>query len=165
MGTGKSVVGKILAKKTGLTFVDTDALIVEVAGKSINSIFEEEGEGIFRQIEAQVLSEVCKNKGQVISTGGGAVTVEGNLKIMKESGLLVALTASSDTILNRIENEGHRPLLKTDNSKQSIKELLLKRQAFYNKADIVIDTTNISPDAVAEKIIKLKLPDRLKWKK
>ncbi len=67
-------------------------------------------------------------------------------------------------VLRVIEDEGHRPLLKIDNSKQKIEELLLKRQPFYKKADIVIDTTNISPDAVAERIIKLKLPDRLKWK-
>ena len=164
MGTGKSVVGKILAKKTGLIFVDTDALIIEVAGKSINAIFEEDGEGLFRQMETQVLSDVCKKRGQVIATGGGAVTIEDNLRIVKDSGLLVALTASSDTILNRIEDEGHRPLLKMDNSKQKIEELLLKRQAYYKKADIVIDTTDISPDAVAEKIIKLKIQDRLKWK-
>ena len=164
MGTGKSVVGRILAKKTGLIFVDTDTMIIEVAGKSINSIFEEEGERAFRQIESQVLSEACKNKGRVIATGGGAVTIEENLRVMKDSGLLVALTASSDTILSRIEDEGHRPLLKMDNSKQKIEELLLKREAYYKKADVVIDTTNISPDVVAEKIIKLKLPDRLKWK-
>lgn len=164
MGTGKSVVGKIIAKKTGLTFVDTDALIVEAAGKSINSIFEEDGEEAFRQIEAKMISKACKDKGQIISTGGGAVTIEDNLRIMKESGLLVALTASPETILNRIENEGHRPLLKNENPKEKIEALLIKREAFYKKADIVIDTTNLSPDAVAEKIIKLKLPDRLKWK-
>lgn len=164
MGTGKSAVGKIIAKKTGLTFVDTDALIVEVAGKSINSVFEEDGEGVFRKIETQVLQRACKDKGQVISTGGGAVTIEDNLRAMKDSGLLVALTALPDVILNRIEKEGHRPLLKINNSKQKIEELLLKREEFYKKADIIIDTTNISPDAVAEKIIKLKLPDRLKWK-
>ena len=164
MGTGKSVVGKLVAQKTGLIFVDTDEMVIEVAGKSISTIFEEDGEEAFRQIEAQVLSEACKNKGRVISTGGGAVTIEDNLRIMKDSGLLVALTASSDTILSRIEHEGHRPLLKIDNSKQKIEELLLERQTFYKKADLIIDTTNITPDAVAEKIIKLKLPDRLKWK-
>ncbi len=164
MGTGKSVVGKLVAKKTGLIFLDTDEMIIKVAGKSINSIFEEDGEGAFRRIETLVLSEVCKNKGQVIATGGGAVTIEDNLRIMKDSGLLVALTASPDTILNRIEDEVHRPLLKMDNSKQKIEELLSKRLAYYKKADIVIDTTDISPDAVAEKIIKLKVPDRLKWK-
>ncbi|MDT8317283.1 MAG: shikimate kinase [bacterium] len=164
MGTGKSLVGKILAKKTGLIFVDTDELIVEQAGKSVNSIFEEDGEWIFRQIETKVILGICKNKGQVISTGGGAVTVEGNLNIMKESGLLVALTASPDAILNRIKDEGHRPLLKADNSKRTIEELLFKRQVFYKQADVIIDTTDISPDVVAEKILKLKLPDRLKWK-
>ena len=126
MGTGKSVVGKIIAKKTGLAFVDTDALIVEVAGKSINAIFEEDGEGVFRKIEAQVLQKACKDEGQVISTGGGAVTIEDNLSNMKDSGLLVALTASPDVILSRIEKEGHRPLLKKDNSRQKIEELLLK---------------------------------------
>lgn len=164
MGTGKTVVGKLIAEKTGLIFVDTDALIVEAAGKSINSIFEEDGEDAFRRIETQVLSEACKNKGRVISTGGGAVTIEGNIRVIKDSGILVALTASSDTILNRIEDEGHRPLLKTDNPKQKIEDLLLERQAFYKKADIVIDTTNISPDTVAEKIVNLKVPERLKWK-
>lgn len=164
MGTGKSAVGGILAEKTGLTFVDTDALIVEKAGKSINSIFEEDGEEGFRQIEAKMISKACKDQGQIISTGGGAVMIEANLCIMKESGLLVALTASPEAILDRIENEGHRPLLKNDNPKQKIEELLLKREAFYKKADIVIETTSLSPDAVAEKIIKLKLPDRLKWK-
>ena len=165
MGTGKSAVGQILAKKTGLAFVDSDDLIVKAAGKSINSIFEEDGEGVFRQIEAKVISEVCKNKGQVISTGGGAVTIEDNLRIMKDSGLLVALTATPDVILSRIEKEGHRPLLKKDNSRQKIEELVLKREEFYKKADFTIDTTDISPDAVAEKIVKLKLPDRLKWKR
>lgn len=164
MGTGKSVVGKIIAKKTGLAFVDTDELIVDKAGKSISSIFEEDGEGAFRQIEAQVISEACKIKGRVISTGGGAVTIEDNLRIMKESGVLLALTASSDVIMKRIENEGHRPLLKDDNSKKKIEELIFSREPYYKKADIVIDTSNLSPNDVAEKIIKICGPGRLKWK-
>jgi len=154
MGTGKSAVGKILAGLAGLGFVDTDAIIEGKTGRSISGIFNYDGEKRFREIEAEIISEVCGRSGQVISTGGGAVTSGNNMERMKAAGPLVALVASSREILKRVGNESHRPLLDTENPEAKIKELLEKRLPYYLQADLVIDTEDKSPEEIAREILK-----------
>lgn len=157
MGTGKSVVGKIIAERLCLKFVDTDDLIESKTGKTISEIFDGEGENKFREIESEVISEVCSGIGQVISTGGGAITIERNLDVMKKAGPVVALKASVDEIFSRVKGEEHRPLLNTEGPQDRIRELLEKREPHYAKADITVDTTGKSPEIVAGEILeKLK---------
>ena len=154
MGSGKSVVGKALAGLSGYEFIDTDEIIELKTGKSVSDIFAEEGEKRFREIEAEIISEVCKGKWQIISTGGGAVTNRDNMKNMKDAGLLVALTASPDEIFKRVKSESHRPLLDRENPKEKIKELIKKRSPYYLQANLVVDTEGKSPDEIAKEILK-----------
>lgn len=145
MGTGKTTVGRRVAQSLDFQFVDTDALIVEREGKSIQSIFEEVGEAAFRQIETSVLTECCQNCGQVISTGGGVVIKEVNHPILAKGGYVIWLKASPEVIYERVKRNQERPLLKTENPQLKIKNLLESREALYEKcADLTILTDDLS---------------------
>ncbi len=161
MGTGKSTVGKILAKKLKMGYVNTDEIIEEKEKKKISQIFEEDGEDYFRKKEREVIKDISKDNHQIIDLGGGAIIKEENLKDLRKNGLIICLTASLEEIMKRTEEE-ERPLLKIKSSKLKVKrrerrkkiaELLKKREPYYKKADILLDTTGISPSQVAEKII------------
>ncbi len=154
MGSGKSVVGKVLAGLSGYEFVDTDEIIELKTGKSVSDIFKEDGEKRFREIESEIISEVCKKKGQVISTGGGAIISRDNLENMKTGGSLVMLFASPDEIFERIKSESHRPLLNLENPKEKIIKLLEKRSPFYLQADLVVDTEGKNPEEIAKEILE-----------
>ncbi len=161
MGTGKSTVGKILAKKLKMAYVNADGIIEEKEKKKISQIFEEDGEDYFRKKEREVIKDISKDNHQVIDLGGGAIIKEENLKDLRKNGLIICLTASLEEIMKRTEGE-ERPLLNSKfqipnpkkEKKKKIEELLKKRESYYRKADILLDTTGISPLQVAEKIIK-----------
>jgi shikimate kinase len=145
MGTGKTTVGKRVAQSLNFQFVDTDALIVEKEGKSIQAIFEEVGEAGFRKIETRVLSECCHHGEQVISTGGGVVTQEVNHPILTHGGYVIWLKASPEVIYERVRRSQERPLLKTENPQSTIRNLLESRETFYEKcADLTILTDDLS---------------------
>jgi len=154
MGTGKSSVGKILANKLGLKFVDVDQVIEKTTGMKISEIFAKFGESHFRDIETEVIKLITQNNGQVISTGGGVILREENFKKLKDKGVIVWLKASENAIFERVKNCKDRPLLQVENPKQKIKELLTKRIPFYEKADFYINTEELTPEEVAEKIIE-----------
>lgn len=154
MGTGKTTVGKIIAKKLGFSFVDVDELIEKTTGLKISEIFERFGEPRFRDIETEIIKSTSKNYAQVIATGGGAVLRDENLKALKSKGVIFCLTASEDVIFERVKNNNERPLLKTENPKERIKELLAQRMPRYMMADFIIDTDGLTHEEVAEKIIK-----------
>lgn len=134
MGTGKTTIGKRVAKSLGFKFVDTDQLIVRKAGKSIPKIFEEDGEEAFRNLETEVLRECGGKSRQVISTGGGIVVRPENIAILKESGYVIWLKAGTDAIFERVSRNRNRPLLKTANPRQTIDELLKLRENLYDSA-------------------------------
>ena len=155
MGTGKSVVGKLLAKKLNMDFVESDEMI-EIREKSpIKDIFEKKGEPYFRLVEKDVMKEASSRKNIVISAGGGAIVDEDNLKNLKNSGVVICLKASPETILKRTKDLKTRPLLNVADPKKQIEELLQKREAYYNRADFSIETDNLSVDEVAVKIMTL----------
>lgn len=156
MGVGKSAIGRILAKKMGYSFVDTDFLIEKKYQKSIKDIFQTEGEEAFRQKETKIIKEIAKKKNQIISTGGGVPTIEENMAYLKEDGIIISLVANVDTIYNRTNNE-KRPLLKgkTDvERKVIISELLNSRRKYYQKADIIFSTDFATPLKNAENIFR-----------
>lgn len=155
MGTGKSVVGKKLARRLKRDFVDTDEIIEQEAGRPIRKIFSEEGEPRFRQIEQDVIARVTAKDAQVIATGGGAVMDEKNFQAMKNNGWLVWLKADPDVILQRVGDTDKRPLLDVDDPKVRIEQLLSLRQAAYSKADIAVETSRRGVDDVVEEIAKL----------
>lgn len=152
MGAGKSTVGHMLASLLHLRFVDTDAMIEERAGKRIAEIFATAGEETFRKMESDVCAELAKIDGCVISTGGGMVVNPANLQSLKEHALVVCLWASAETIFNRVKNQGHRPLLKTDDPLAKIRELLAQRAPFYRQADVLLNCEQRSPREVAQHV-------------
>ena len=159
MGTGKTAVGRLLAKKLDMEFIEMDPLIEQKAGKSIPDIFQQDGEIAFRELEIGVTKEVAGMKNVVIACGGGLVLNKINIDRLTESAGIVYLTASPGVILRRISKEvGQRPLLEVDNPIQTIRELLRFRKPFYERAAaITINTSKLDINTVAEQIIgKLK---------
>ena len=155
MGTGKTSVGKALSLKSNMRFVDLDDLIEFKEKRSIADIFAKDGEPYFRRAEKKILKEVAKEKGFIVACGGGAVIDPENIKIMKETGVIICLGASSDAILKRTKGSTCRPLLNVDNPKEKIEFLLKMRSPFYAKSDFLIDTSGLTIDKVVEKISKI----------
>ena len=154
MGTGKTTVGKILAKKLGMSFVDVDELIEKTAGLKISEVFARFGEAYFRNIETEIIKSITKNFSQVIATGGGAVLRDENLNALKSNGVVFCLTASEELIFDRVKDNNERPLLQVKNPKEKIRELLAKRMPRYMMADFIINTDGLTQEEVSEKIIK-----------
>jgi shikimate kinase len=133
MGTGKTAVGKRVARSLGYRFVDTDALIVKKAGRPITAIFAEEGEEAFRKLEHEVLVECAAKSGQVISTGGGIITQAANRVLLPQAGYVVWLKASPETIYERVRRNRKRPLLRNDDPEGTIRRLLEERSPLYEE--------------------------------
>lgn len=153
-GSGKTTVSEILGKKLSLAVVDTDALIVEKYG-AINEIFEKYGEECFRNFETQVVKEVCALGSAVVSTGGGCLLREENRKLFKSSGKIVFLRTGTETLAERLKGDDTRPLLK-GGIKERLEKLEKERAPIYfEAADIIIDTDNLTPEEAAEKIAEL----------
>ena len=155
MGTGKSVVGKLLAKKLHIDFVELDKMIETREKMPIKDIFEKKGELYFRQVEKEVVKEAGLRKNIVISAGGGSIVDEDNFKNLKNSGTIICLKASPETIIKRTKDLKTRPLLNVPDPKKQIEELLKKREAYYNKADFSVNTDNLTVEQAVEKIAAL----------
>lgn len=154
MGVGKSEVGKLLASRLGLSFTDCDALIEKQEGQAISSIFSSRGEDHFRDLENRLLQSLAGRDGLLLSTGGGMVLREENVKLLKKMGPLVLLTARQEVILKRLKDTDDRPLLQGD-KEQNIKEILSKRDPIYNSvADLKVDTSDLTPEKAVEEIVK-----------
>ena len=155
MGTGKTTVGQLLAKQTGMPLVDMDTLIEERTGKTITDIFAEEGETYFRALEREMVQELATREGQVISTGGGIVLNSDNIADFEKTGLVVCLLANAETVLDRVRHDTTRPLLAGDKETKII-QLLETRKPLYEAITHKIDTTGRpSPEPTATEIIKL----------
>lgn len=152
MGTGKTTVGKELAKLKKLQFVDLDELIELIEKRAISDIFAKEGEPYFRKAEKRVLKEVSKEKEFVVACGGGIVLDKDNIKVMKETGVMICLTATPEVILKRTQAYTHRPLLNVKDPKKQIELLLKFRAPYYALADKTIDTSNISIEEAVKRI-------------
>lgn len=160
MGTGKSTVGKMAARRLGWTFVDSDAWIEEKTGKTIPELFGEQGEAVFREHEREALRELLNGENVVLATGGGAVLAEENRTCMLEGGLVIALTAPVAEILERVRGDRNRPLLQ-GNVEERVAALMEKRRGAYDFAHVTIDTAGIEPAAAADLIVKAVRSRRL----
>lgn len=155
MGTGKTAVGKELASRKKWQFVDLDELIELKERRTISDIFAKEGEPYFRRIEKQVLKDVAKEKNFVVACGGGIVIDKENIKVMRESGVIVCLNATPEAILKRTSGYAHRPLLNVTDPKKQIDLLLKLRAPYYARADVSVDTSRLSVEQVVQKIIRV----------
>lgn len=155
MGTGKSCVGRLLAEKTNFSFIDTDIIIENDNQMSIPEMFTKFGEPYFRTKEKKAIKKAAAQCNAVISTGGGVPMDIENMKILRETGVIICLCASVDTIIQRTKNRNNRPLLAKE--KDKITALLNKRRPAYNNADFIIDTDDLSPwQIVCEIMLFLK---------
>lgn len=141
MGSGKTTIGRKLAKKRKLQFLDSDHEIELRTGVKITLIFEIEGEAGFRKRESQIINELTSNSGIVLATGGGAVLDPENRKNLSERGFVIYLRANVEQLLRRTAKDQKRPLLQTDNPRAKIEELLAKRGPLYEEiANMIVDT-------------------------
>jgi shikimate kinase len=159
MGTGKTEVGRELARLFTMKLIDIDTEIIKSAKMSINQIFEQFGEQKFREMETEMIEKVSREKNVLISTGGGAVLRQENMDALKKTGMVICLTATPETILRRTSGNSERPLLQVEKPLEKINELLNFRKPFYEKADMMIDTEDKTPLQIAEEIIE-KVRDR-----
>ena len=140
MGSGKTTIGRAYSKRYNMSFIDLDEFIEKNENKKINDIFKKFGESYFRRLESQAISDISSYKNFVISTGGGILENEENIKRLKEIGYVIYLKSSVETLYGRVKNDDKRPLLNCANPKDKLKELLEKREKNYLKADFVINS-------------------------
>lgn len=155
MAVGKSAVARNLARRLNRRFVDLDKLIEKSEGMKVRDIFSQKGESYFRRVEKQKLREVLFEHDQVIATGGGVVIDQDNLQLLREKSFLVCLNAAPEVLLRRAGNNRQRPLLAGGNRAQQIQKLLTQRQAAYAQAHVAVDTSDLTVEQVADKIIAL----------
>lgn len=157
MGAGKSTVGSRLAKKLSVQFYDTDNLVQDIAGCSIDDIFKYAGEDFFRDKERQVIDDLLNLSNCVISTGGGAFIDSVNRKLIKEKAISIWLRADYDTILERVSRRNTRPTLRADNKADLVDQLIKDRYPLYEEADICVNSGDgphmIIVDDIIQKIM------------
>jgi shikimate kinase len=156
MASGKTSVGRALSERTGWTLVDADDVIVARAGKPIHRIFSEDGEPAFRELERQVIADLCAGERQVIASGGGSFVSEQNREVMLSGGRVFFLSASPAVILRRVQEEDAggpiRPLLAVDDPEARIAELLAQRMPAYTQAHHTVETDALTAEGVAARI-------------
>ena len=157
MGSGKTTIGKLLASKMNLQFIDLDLFIENRYRKKIKEIFAEKGEDEFRKIEQATLQEIASFENILISTGGGAPCFFDNMKLMNELGLTVYLKASPKELVNRLSSYQHnRPLIKDKSPEEMIifvAENLNKRNIYYNQALIIFDFDQLNDSQDMDEIV------------
>ena len=153
MGSGKSTVAAGLERLLGMKRVEMDQQIVKTQGMEITEIFARYGEEFFRDLESRVTEELSRERGRVVSCGGGVVLRQANVERMKENGSIVLLKARPETIYERVKDSTERPILNADMSVAHIRELMEKRSALYEAAaDLAVDTDGRSAEEICREI-------------
>lgn len=159
MGAGKSTVGRRLAKKLHVKFVDSDDEIEKAAGCSIEDIFELYGEAEFRQGEQRVLERLLDEGPMILATGGGAFMQDAIRAKILAKGRAVWLKAGLDALVERTSRRGGRPLLKQGDPRQTLERLINERYPVYGEAPIIIDTDSETLDSTVDKIVEALKPN------
>ena len=155
MGVGKSTIARILAKELGAELIEMDETIEAEAGMTINEIFEKYGEAHFRDLESTLVARIADKGGAIVSCGGGAVLREQNVENMKKNGRIVFLSATPETIYERVRYSTNRPLLNGNMNVEYIAQLMERRRAAYeNAADVVIATDGKDKREIVKEIMK-----------
>jgi shikimate kinase len=153
MGAGKTKIGRRLAARLSLPFFDSDEEIESAAGETIEEIFANRGEAVFRDGERRVIARLLAGPVHVLSTGGGAFMDAATRRVIAARGVSVWLRADLDVLFARVSRRTNRPLLKTPDPRAVLAELIDRRYPIYAKADITIDSGNGPPDATASRAI------------
>ncbi|MDQ0560889.1 shikimate kinase [Rhizobium mesoamericanum] len=160
MGAGKSSVGRIVAHQLGIPFIDSDAEIEKVSRMSITELFATYGEEEFRALEGRVMKRLLKNGPRVVSTGGGAFINDRTRKHIKKGGLSIWLKADLDVLWERVSKRDTRPLLKTENPKQTLENLMNARYPIYELADLTVLSRDVRKELMAEEVLKAVIDTR-----
>ncbi|MFS8148852.1 shikimate kinase [Rhizobium sp. BR 249] len=153
MGVGKSSIGRPVARQLGIPFVDTDAEIERVSCMTITELFACYGELEFRALETRVVKRLLEGGPRVVSTGGGAFIDESTRQHVKRSSLSVWLKADLDLLWGRVSRHGERPLLKTENPKQTLENLMNARYPIYEEADLTVLSRDVGKDIMVKEIL------------
>ncbi|SFS79968.1 shikimate kinase [Marininema halotolerans] len=151
MGTGKSLIGRLLSERMELLVTDTDQEVERESGMLIPEIFAQEGEEGFRNREKRILANVLQREPQIITTGGGIVLLPENVHLMQKKGWVVALDATEEELIRRLSRDRSRPLL-TGDVTEKVRRIKKERQGLYDFAHFKQDTTHNSPSKTAENI-------------
>ena len=154
MGAGKSTVGRRLAEKLGLTFMDADHEIEAAAGKTIPEIFADHGETYFREGERKVIARLLDSGPAVLATGGGAYVNPDTRELIKKKGVSVWLKADLPVLMRRVSRRSNRPLLQTSDPEAVMRRLIDERYPIYANADVTITTRDIAHTAIVNDVLK-----------
>jgi shikimate kinase len=157
--SGKTTIGKSIARTIDWSFVDSDLLAIKESGKSIQDIIDTQGWDAFRRMERSALKQICANDRQVVATGGGVVLDDANIKAMQASGMVIWLDAGAETIQKRMlqdkSTEKFRPALTDKGPMEEIEDTLLQRRPYYESAsDFTIQTDHVSIHEITQRIIE-----------
>lgn len=154
MGAGKTAVGRAVAAKLGVPFIDSDAEIEKAANMTIAEIFERDGEPFFRRKETQVIERLLEEERCILSTGGGAFLSEENRAMIAEKGVAVWLDADVELLWTRVRNKDTRPLLRTPDPRKTLEEIFAARVPFYSQAELPVKAeSGLSIEEMADRVI------------
>ena len=153
MGAGKTVIGRMLARRLKLPFVDADHEIEAAAGMSVKDIFAEHGEAYFRDGERKVIKRILKNGPQVLATGGGAVMNKQTREAIKKQGVTLWLKADLNILMERVSRRNTRPLLQTDDPQAVMKKLLDERYPIYGQSDVSVVSRNVQKRVIVSEAV------------
>ncbi|MBK5566685.1 shikimate kinase [Ensifer sp. 2YAB10] len=153
MGAGKSAIGRLTAQALGIPFVDSDHEIERVSRMTITDLFARYGEEEFRALETRVLKRLLRSGPRVVSTGGGAYINERSRRQIKKGGLTVWLNAELDVLWERVNKRDTRPLLKTENPKQTLENLMNARYPIYSEADLTVLSRDVKKETMVEEVL------------
>ena len=154
MGAGKSTIGRRLAQKLGLEFVDADAAIEQAAGKSVQEIFADHGESYFRDGERKVIARLLDSGPQVLATGGGAFMNPETRRLIAERGIAVWLKADLSLLMKRVRRRNDRPLLATGDPEDTMRRLMEERYPVYGEAEITVESRDVPHASIVTDVIR-----------
>lgn len=163
-GTGKSTIGRLVARELGFAFYDTDHEIEQRQGKPVAQIFAEEGEAAFRELERRVVAEQLPAAGSVVACGGGLIVPAGRLELLKAKGVVVCLHAPVEVLVERTRRTAHRPLLAGEDREKKVRDLFASREPIYRRAGTMVLTGGRTKHDIVEHVLRVYREEARAWK-